>query len=1217
MKNFKIASIAILSVLAVLYLAFLLILPNVININNYAKELDKLLQDSCGFRISMKSMKLYTKWNLAVGVNLTQLDLKYPTGEKFAQVDDLKLGISLPHLILRKIKLDSLELEELVLRLKVKKDGTFLIEDFLAQMQSQEKTEQTAFEMPFGLTFSQKMPNIILKKYSISLVDMVTNKFYTLKGSNFEIKDFELSKKIRINTNGSLLFDNREQVKFDIKFLSKVFPEIELEQKENTQTQRVNIIDILKKLYDLNVTANITSDLTLSGDMNDIKTDGTLDINNLALTVKNKRLPESNIDLKLAGNKIKINSNLYTAKNNVLNLDGFFKYGKKPFTDLNVKTSETNLSDLVLILSTVLNLVGNTDLQQVSADGIINADFRVKSNLKKIESNGYLKINNANIYYNLYNIALKNIISDIDFSGNKVNIKKATANLNNAPISIKGYVTSNAVADVSVLADKLPLKGILATLGQNQLLKENDIYSGLITAKLDIKGKLDKVTPNVYVIIENIKLRNKPNKATLNLANSKVQLKTDGKIIKGGLNINDLSVLIPNMPSVRVPDTSFVFDEKNLKINKAYLLLNNSKIDCTGAMSNYNSKQANLDITARGLIHASDIKLFLPREYRKDIVAQGKLPLIIKITGNDKVQDVKAQMLANQNNFISIIDINSLKGKTALINVSMKLANNTLKIFDISLNELKINKGLSNNFNSNLSNASKIATIKGAITDLNAKNQTLQNISINIPQELNFAVPALKNSSIHTKANLTLNGKTNNPQILGQINTPYIAIPSYKTTIKNTTTTLNPSTINVNCNSLLLDNSKLSFNSVISNNFSKGVNIKSVDLNGDNFDLDSFITILANLPQNANAPGTDLGITLSNGKGKLNRFKMGNIQTTNINTDFTINNNTLKLYNLTTDAYLGKVAGTITYNLLYNKLGINLQGRNMNANTSVTALTGIKNPLNGTLDFDATNLTMRGSTEQQLIQSLTGNTGFIISNGQMGSLGKLENLLYAQNIANSILKTSLGAITKAVSIKKTGDFKYIKGKMNFANGWCNIQSIQTSGPAMSMYVNGRYNILTNHANLIILGRLSNDVVQVLGPIGEFSVNKLISSIPKIGQITSSVINQLTTSPEGENLSMLPPLTPNATVTKEFKASINGLVDSTKSVSYFKWLSTPTVGNSDVNSSPLQNIKGNIRTEAQNAVIKYIPKLPAASTTPTRKNPTGVADFINSLPELKR
>ncbi len=112
-------------------------------------------------------------------------------------------------------------------------------------------------------------------------------------------------------------------------------------------------------------------------------------------------------------------------------------------------------------------------------------------------------------------------------------------------------------------------------------------------------------------------------------------------------------------------------------------------------------------------------------------------------------------------------------------------------------------------------------------------------------------------------------------------------------------------------------------------------------------------------------------------------------------------------------------------------------------------------------------------------------------------------------------------------------------------------------------------------------------MRILGPIGEFSVDKAISSIPKIGGITSSLINQLSTNPHYENTSQIPNLTPKTDFkTKEFKVIIDGEVQRQSSVKSFKWLATPTV-----------------------AQIDY--------EKPETPQPAEVPDFVKNLPDMKQ
>ncbi len=229
---------------------------------------------------------------------------------------------------------------------------------------------------------------------------------------------------------------------------------------------------------------------------------------------------------------------------------------------------------------------------------------------------------------------------------------------------------------------------------------------------------------------------------------------------------------------------------------------------------------------------------------------------------------------------------------------------------------------------------------------------------------------------------------------------------------------------------------------------------------------------------------------------------------------------------------------------------------------------------------------MVGFSKRELLNSLKGDLKFIISNGKMGVLGKFEHLLYAQNIvSNNVFKTSLNLVARAIMAKNTGVYRYMKGKIYFSDGWANIGFVKTSGPSMSLYMTGRYNLLYNTANLTILGRISDDVVRILGPVGEFSVSKAISSIPKIDEISSSMVSQLSTNPNYENISEIPYLTPRTEFkTKEFKVIIDGEVQKQSSVKSFKWLATPKIIQSEY-EKPAEPPKAEIP-----AFVKNLPDL---------------------------
>jgi len=1056
MKVLKIVLLSILSIFAVIYLAFLFVLPNAIDLNQYSPQITKAIQESTGFKVNISGLKVKTAWNLSAGAQIDKTDLSYPTGKKFAQVNDLQIRLSLLPMVLGKIKVDKIDINKVMLNLDVKKDGKFLIEDYLPKNKAVE--QKPAFE------FSPNMPAVFAKSYRVSFVDVQTSKTYTIKGSDLKVSDFILNKKIKVKTKGELVLNNRKQMSYNIALYSKVFS-----QGTNQKSENINIIKDFEDLYKYNLQTTINANLKMTGSPDDTKIDGKVNLDKISFVFGGEKFPPSNLALDFSGNKIKINSNLYTDVNSKATITGEFKNGKHKAINLRVISDKIDLDNAVSIANTILKTFGKKDLEGISASGHLKANFDIKSDFKKIQSSGYLKVENASLTNKLYNVVINAINADIDFSQDSINIRQAKANLDSHPIILKGTIDKNANADILVLANNLQLKGLLLSTGNTQLLKENDI-KGLVSLRAEIKGRLDKASPKVNVIASNIYVKNRPSKTQIKLSKAVINV-IAGKKTKGAVQLVNLKAS-PNASSIiSSPRINLSFDDKNLKIEKSYLYLNGIRTNLDGKISDINST---------------------PR---------------------------------------------------------------------------------------------------------------LNSINISVPNQISMPIDGFAGSSIILKGNITLSGNPSNPKIEGGFIIPLIRIPSIALSIKNTELSLDKE-FSINCPQIHIANSTMSFSSQINKDFSKGIVLKNSNFASNNIDLDSLGSALSNMPQGSNS---NIGITISNGKTNIGRFKTGNIIARNITSGLSLKNNFLYLNNLDADAYLGEIKGNINYNLLNGKTGIDIRGRGLSANSALIALTNRNDKIVGVLDFDS-DISVKGATQNEILNNLSGSTDFIIHNGQMGVLGKFEHLLYAQNIlSNNVFKGTLNIIAKALTIKNTGVYKYMKGKITFSNGWANIAWVKTSGPSMSLYMSGRYYLPGNTADLTILGRISDDIVRILGPIGEFSMDKAISSIPKIGEITAYFVSQFTVNPNYENTDLIPDLSPKTEFgTKEFKVVIDGDIQKQSSVKTFKWISKPTVAQAQARAqmqNPTETIKQYQTTikEEYNGVVK--------------KLPTSVPDFVNKLPDL--
>ena len=113
---------------------------------------------------------------------------------------------------------------------------------------------------------------------------------------------------------------------------------------------------------------------------------------------------------------------------------------------------------------------------------------------------------------------------------------------------------------------------------------------------------------------------------------------------------------------------------------------------------------------------------------------------------------------------------------------------------------------------------------------------------------------------------------------------------------------------------------------------------------------------------------------------------------------------------------------------------------------------------------------------------------------------------------------------------------------------------------MSLWAEGKYNLLTNYADMNILGQISQHVVHTLGPLGDFSLNKVLEKIPEKGLMVLEIVksvapkNPLLSNTKPQNVEKIPALTSSTNEgSKKFQVVILGNVASTKSVKSFKWI----------------------------------------------------------------
>ena len=1150
-----------------LYLLFL-ILPIIANpfLSKYSEQISKMTEEKCGLKVKIEKLGIVTSPNLAVGIKLGGLSAATPDGVEFLSVENTNAKLYLLPLIYGRIEADNFSIDDIDATLKVKPDGNLEIADYLPEPDKDDTKEQMT-ELPLGLKLSNKMPNIYIKEYSVSMVDMRDNRAYTLQGGNLKITDFVINKSIKVSTVGTISLDNSEQFKYNLKIANYIMPNVDINDlifaqnstapeaasasgKPASEPVFFNVFDAFKNIKQNGLTAEAIFDAKFSGKPDNINIKGLLDVENLSVLLNGKKLPDGHIKFQFKDKKADTDIKLYTAENEVTTVTGQLVHGKNPDVNLNIKSNAgiNNIFELLKILAKSFNY---NELNTLSATGKIDADFNVKTDLKTVVSSGHLKVPSATIKYGLYNLFIDKITADVDLNNNNLNIKNLGFTILQQPLKLYGTIAQDTRADLHLTADKLLIKGLLAVAGQLNLLKENDIKSGTLSMDANIKGYLKEIAPVIALSLDNINILNKPSSTTLKLNSAKVNLSVNNNnTYKGNVDANTLNILNP-AGNVTLPKIKLTLNEKDINIDDTYLMFSNSKIDLKGKVSDYSSKNIAINMNAKGNLVANDIKPFIPDEYKNMLTFKGSMPVLANITGNDKTQSVVFQLLTTPNGFIHVTDLQSVSNKSMLVNSKININGDSLTLENTGAYAVNINS-LSDNPASNIS-GNQILKVTGGIS--NFADMKFNSLNILTIGEQTVSVPSYPLSKAVASLNLTLNGSMTAPDIKGDIAFPSIVLPSIKTTFKDMTINMGK-TIEANMPSISVADSNMNIKASINPNFSKGIIITHADFSSSKLNSDSLIAELAKMPSGSGGSSDDLGIIIQSGKGSISKFISGKIVATNLTSDFNLKNNIFTLKNLKGTSFNGKIEGIISCNVINGNSNVTMKGMGLKAVDAISAFAGIPNALSGTLSFD-TKLSLNAYAPDfnLLLKSVKGNLKFNVKDGNYMNIGTIDQFIFAGNIGtNAMLKAALAPVKKMPVIQNSSRFSLLDGSIDLNNGIATLSPVTSKGNTVAYYVTGTYNLLNGYTNVNILGRMGADVVAALGPLGQLSASKLTSYLPSFGSQTLTLLKTLTANPANEKISLIPALDSGSTNYKDFKVIFNGNVTSPASVKTFKWLS---------------------------------------------------------------
>ena len=928
------------------------------------------------------------------------------------------------------------------------------------------------------------IPNIKIKEYNLSYNNRATGNKYILSGQFLDLSKIRNYDSFKLITKGNFLINGQKHVSYDLilnPYLNLSFDNLD-----------ADIIKYIEQIKDLEFSSDLIADIKLyKNNLNLLQASGFINIDNIAIYDITQKGPKSFVYLTLWGDKASILSNIYTSATNKVYIEGMINNSKKPIIDLKVKADEIKLKDLYKKIKVLINLSYFKCIDSI--DGKLNANFSLKGDLNKIKSSGYLKIEDGII--NASGLKIEKIDSDIDFSNNSINIIKAIGYVNKSPIMAHGDI--NKEIDIKLLMNKVELK---------HLFPDNiGINNGIASVVATIKGHINNINSNINLQIDNLQLEKFKTKISVST------IKYDSNVSKIVL-LDNIIVDTPETEIIKIPNAKVQIEDSIIRLLETSALLNASKLSLKGDLLNYKTENLNYNFNIFGIIDSSDI--------HKLCNTNTKYPLLLSINGNKNAQNINLQVLLEKS---IIFD------ESSLVNFSSKYEKNNLKIEDLSLSNF--NGAFANDIKANLKN-NKNLIINGIVENNNI--QTLKNLRVFIPQPLNIS---LYDTRAQVKGDVFINGEVKKPEIVGQINIQNLFNKTSQLSVQNSNIDFNKNIAILNAPNVKLADNILSINTLISTDLSKGINIKNANIKSKFLDTETLL-MYKDTPLFSSMPITISDGNLYSEKMLINLYNKP-LYLTAFSGAIALKDNILSIKNITAEIFNGKLGGNIDFNMKNEIFTSKLMGRGVSSAPIFEIFSPRKESVSGVMDFDSN---ISGNLISK--KSLKGDIKFIINNGRMATLGKLEHLLYAQNVvADSMLRTSLSIVTKAITLKDTGLFKYIKGDINLENGIAKINMLQTQGPLMSLFIKGYYQLDTDWAQLIVLGRLSDEIISGLGAFGDFSFNKLMIML-------TGEENKYNIIPE--DIDKLPPLASKNT--KEFRSLINGIIDKPSSVLLFNWIS---------------------------------------------------------------
>lgn len=1169
MKKFLIFAISALGlILAGLYLAFLFYLPKAVDLNEYKPLIQEIAKEQANIDVNFENPQIVTTPSLQAGFKTGEISIKLPDGSVLFSADSLQGRISLPSLILLTVKVSCAEVISPRINLDIENGEQFkvvrLVEDILNKQKNAPPKEEVQ-PLPFDPSIIKiKVPNAKITDYKAVINDLKSGHSLTLTGEKLTA-GYNNGKTARIKTYARLLSDDKTNITANVNISSFIPPakpaDPDDDPAEKIELPFVNPVLIYRD-YDLK--SNIETKLKIRQNENGLITlKGYFNIDNTTMNLSGLQLPESYIKSKFYGTYADLDTNIYLAKNQNINLKGKIGYGKKPFADISLITERIFFNDMIILSKALLDTLHiKNDLASLKGNGYWAANTQIKTDLKKIQSKGCIIARNGSISNGITKLVFDKINANLIFQDNMLKVVDTHTYINGNVLKAEGQIDSDSTADLKIHSEKLPLPGLFLAFAPSDLKKSFILSSGNLSLDGRLQGELKKSLITASVTLKDFVISDKNNSMIIGNEKLIAGIVSDLATLDGNIINKNLSLTLPLTGSIiRNPKLEIKLDENDINVKPFELLVNsNSKINLLGSISSYSSSPL-IDLKADGHLNSVDLRRFAGHDAEPFIDAQGNIPVKIKITGNDKKQSIIAQLKSDAQNYITPVHIQSMQGKQSILQAKIDYKGDRVHIRNTGFYTGTSLFG--DDLALNTQNAKEVFKVSGTIVNLNTAEPFINLIRISVPEEINAKLTAFTNSNLKADGRLLIFGKLASPLMRGSFKIKDLRIPEIFLTMDEADVNLSGKNIVLAVRRLLLNGSDINITARTDINPHPQFTLSRLDVRSRFIDLDRLMKVPEALAKytapplpSSNTQTADIPVVIRNGSINMRRIKTGEIIATNTTGRISMRNNNFFLNNLRTTAFDGIIRGDITANLITTALQIRTRGTGLNVEKALLALANMKDTLSGDLAF-RTDITLSGSTMEEQMKSLKGTVTFAMTDGQLGPFGKLENMILAENIRESqFFQTALGGVINNLATVDTSHFSLMNGQILFDNGIAHINPITTIGNVMCLHISGDFNLLENTTDMKVRAKLGSVIANMLGPIAQLNPINLVQATPGLNVVMAqafSLFCEQLTPEESAAIPNLPTKLDDNMATK-FQIVLRGDVAKPMSlIKSFKWL----------------------------------------------------------------